>query len=46
MKTSHETIFEVIKLGSMPIFIKHSESNQYNFKNTFLDGASPHTYCG
>jgi hypothetical protein len=28
----------------MPVFIKHGELNPYNFKNTFLDGLSPHTY--
>ncbi len=30
----------------MPVFIKHSELNQYNLKSHFLDGPYPHTYCG
>ena len=30
----------------MPVLIKHGELNPNNFKITFLDGPSPHTYCG
>jgi hypothetical protein len=34
----HQIFFKVV-------FIKHNELNQY-ILNTFLDGPSPHTYCG
>jgi hypothetical protein len=45
-KRCGKPFLKVYWLGGMPVFIKYSELNQYKFKNTFLDGSSPHAFYG